>query len=87
MTRHATINEEIAALRRIARRTRRGISRGTIDPLKGGRLVARITILLSSLVRLQDTIDLNTPRQADEIRLTNPVIKAARLMSSPRNKP
>jgi hypothetical protein len=80
MSRQATILEEISTLRRLIRRTRRGIRLGTIDPLQGGRLITRTTALLARLVRLQDTVNFNAHRKADEIRMVNQILKASRTM-------
>ena len=80
MSRQTTLLEEISTLRRLVRRTRRGIRLGTIDPLQGGRLITRTTTLLSRLVRLQDAVNFNAHRKADETYMINQILKASRTM-------
>ncbi|MGA7733234.1 MAG: hypothetical protein WCD37_18390 [Chloroflexia bacterium] len=76
-TLHST-EEEINTLRRTFRRTRRAIRRGTLDPIKGTRLLTQTSKAIASLIRLQRRLEFHTTQQELITHLTATVTKAYR---------
>ena len=86
MPKHNSIQAEITTLRRALRRTRQALRRGSIDPIKGTRLLTQTSKALATLLNIQRR--LNTQRQHEDLinAITNSVhktiIQAARAASA-----
>ena len=65
MPNHSFIQGEITGLRRDLRRTRQGIRNGTIDPVKGTRLLTQASKALATLLNAQRR--LNAQRQHEDL--------------------
>ena len=76
-TLHST-KEEILTLRRNLRRTHRAIRQGTLDPVKGAKLLTQTSKAIASLLRLQRRLEFHTAQQDLINSLTDSLTNAYR---------